>query len=440
VSGRHAVLGLARVRAPWFRDVSRWSTSAALPVEFVKCVSAAELRARLASGRAWSALLVDAGIPALDRDLVDEARALGCAVVVVDDGRLPRDWAALGAAAVLPEPLRLADLLAALDEHGRSPTDPDSAGSAPLDRWDPTGTSPAAPGAGRGQLVAVTGPPGSGTSTVAAAAAQGLARAGRGPVALADLALHADQAVRHDLGDVVPGLQELVEAHRAGELPPDELREVLFALPDHGYRLLAGLRRHRDWAALRPRATEAALDGLVGAFTTTVADVDDDVEGQDECGSVEVEERNQLARAVLARADVVVVTGLPTTVGAHRLVHAVDGLVAHGVEADRLLLLVVRAPRRWPARAEVADAVAALAAGSLPPGTGLPGPVFVGEHRRVDGLVREGSPLPRSLADAVARPVAALLDRPPPGRPAGPGALRPGSLGLDVDLRSGAGR
>ncbi|MDP9419863.1 MAG: hypothetical protein M3P53_06925, partial [Actinomycetota bacterium] len=44
-----------------------------LLAEFVKCVSAEELRARLASGRPFSAALVDATLPAFDRDLVDLA-------------------------------------------------------------------------------------------------------------------------------------------------------------------------------------------------------------------------------------------------------------------------------------------------------------------------------------------------------------------------------
>src|SRR5215471_17928559 len=83
---RYVVLGLAPVRAPWFTEVSRWATSGVVPVEFVKCLSGDELRARLGSGRAFSALLVDGGLPDLDRDLVDAARRSGCACLVVGDG------------------------------------------------------------------------------------------------------------------------------------------------------------------------------------------------------------------------------------------------------------------------------------------------------------------------------------------------------------------
>ena len=70
---RYRLLGLARARSTWFRDLSRWSTNAALPIEFVKCMATEELVARLASGQAFSAVIVDGGLPAVDRDLVDRA-------------------------------------------------------------------------------------------------------------------------------------------------------------------------------------------------------------------------------------------------------------------------------------------------------------------------------------------------------------------------------
>ena len=83
---RYVVLGLARVRAGWFGDVTRWATSAALPLDFVKVVSLEEARARVRSGRPFSAVLVDAGLSALDRDLVELAAGHGCAVIAADDG------------------------------------------------------------------------------------------------------------------------------------------------------------------------------------------------------------------------------------------------------------------------------------------------------------------------------------------------------------------
>src|SRR5918996_4867007 len=111
---RYVLLGLASVRARWFGEVARWSTSATIPVDFVKVVSAEEARTRLRSGRAFSALLVDAGLHGLDRDLVELAAQHGCAVVAADDGRAARPWRELGVHAVLPSGFGPDDLLDAL--------------------------------------------------------------------------------------------------------------------------------------------------------------------------------------------------------------------------------------------------------------------------------------------------------------------------------------
>src|SRR5690606_22867468 len=80
---------------------ARWSTAASLPIELVKTLSVEEVRARLRSGRSFSALVVDDLVPGLDRDLLEEANEAGCAAIVVDGGRSGRRWTDLGAAAVL---------------------------------------------------------------------------------------------------------------------------------------------------------------------------------------------------------------------------------------------------------------------------------------------------------------------------------------------------
>jgi hypothetical protein len=405
-SDRYVVLGLAHVRSPWFSEVSRWSTAAAVPLDFVKCMSVDELRARLASGRAFSAVLADAGVAGIDRDLVEQARQLGCAVVLVDDGTR-RDVRTLGISALLPATFDRAALLATLDEHtvviGSAPADP-----GPL--LDPTAP---VTGAWRGRLVAVTGAGGTGTSTAAMALARGLSGDVRnhGRVLLADLALDGDQAMLHDARDIVPGVQELVEAFRHGTPSPSEIQGFTFG-DGHPYRLLLGLRRHRDWAALRPRAWLASLEGLRATFTQVVADVDADVEGERECGSVDVEERNLLARSVTASADVVVVTALPTVQGVHRVVRVLAALVEHGVAAERIQPVVMRAPRGGRARSDIARTISDLLRPVLGPfGDGLAGPVFVGEHRKLDQLVQDGVALPPAPCIPLAAAVQARLAR-----------------------------
>jgi hypothetical protein len=165
---RFVLLGLAQVRSAWFREVSRWATSASLPIEFVKTMSLEEVRVRLRSGRGYSALLIDDSIPGFDRDLVDLALEVGCAVVVVDTGRGPTSWSELGASAILPADFARGDLLQVLSQVA-TPVARHSEVTAPE-------VAVMHPRAGyRGRLVAVTGAGGAGRSTVAMALAQGLA-------------------------------------------------------------------------------------------------------------------------------------------------------------------------------------------------------------------------------------------------------------------------
>lgn len=429
---RFVVLGLAHARSPWFGEVARWSTSAALPLEFLKCVSVEELRARLASGRAFSAVLVDASVPGADRDLTDLVRSAGAAVLVVDDGRARRDWAGLGASAILPADLTRADLLDALGAH-----------AVRIGRSEAVGVPPApAAATWQGALVAVTGIGGAGTSTLAAALAQGLGDDPRNAdlVVLADLALHADQAVLHDAGDVAPGLPELVDAHRIGQPSIGEVQALTFDVADRGYSLLLGLRRHRDWATLRPRALEAAVSSLRRAYRVVVADVEGDLEGEEQCGSIEVEDRNLLARTAVGTASVVVVVGLGGPKGVHATVRLLGDVLEHGVVPDRTLTVVNRAPRKPGQRAELTRAIGELTR-SLPGGGALPSPLFVPERRRVDDLVRDGHRLPQAIGAPITAAVAALLDVEPvaPLEPVRdePVPVVPGSLGTWSETADG---
>lgn len=423
---RYVVLGVAQVRSPWFREVTRWATSAMLPVEFVKAMSMEEVRVRLRAGRGYSALLVDDSLAGLDRDVVGLARAAGCAVVVVEGAGAPRPWVDLGASAVLPLAFGREELLQVL----RQVATPIARSTAVGGRED----GPAVDGH-RGRLVAVTGGGGTGVSTVATALAQGLADDPRNLdlVCLADLALHADQAMLHGAADVVPGVTELVEAHRSGTPTAEEVRRLTWHVTVRNYHLLLGLRRHRDWTAVRPHAFAAALDGLRRSFQVVVADIDADVEGEHATGSVDVEERNTMARTTVLAADLVVLVGLPGMKGLHTLLGRTRDILAHGVPATRLLPVVNRSPKGPRARAELTTAHAALLEPALDEAVG-PGPLFLSDRRHLDEVLRDGARLPDPWLAPVAGSVQSILDR---GRDAasqpGPSPalepVAPGSLG-----------
>jgi len=422
-SQRWVVLGLAHPRADWFSELARWATSAAAPIEFVKCMSAQEARVRLSSGRAHSAMLVGDRASGFDRDLVESARAAGTAVIVVDPAA-HRDWSDLGVSGVLHTPFGRSELVAALQQHATPvPTTESRVAEVPT-----------ALGTWRGQLVAVTGPGGAGKSTCAMALAQTLAaRAGnKGMVLLADLALNAELAMLHDARDVVPGVQEMVDAHRGGRMTVERTRSLVFDTGDRGYHLLLGLRRHRDWTAIRRKSFEAALDTLLRSYRIVVADITADFEGDSETGSLDVADRNLMSRAVAERADAVVVVGTHGVKGIHSLARSIRELLANQVEPARIVTIINRAPRHPSKRADDALALASL----VQPADGahaLTGPLFIPERKDLEAALRDASRLPKVLGIGVTAEVERRLDHQPSRAdlPTGlePEPVVPGSIG-----------
>ena len=419
---RFVVLGLAPARSAWFRSVGLWANSGALPAEFVRCISAEEVKARLGSGRAFSALVADAGLPAVDRDLVAVAVAAGCAVLIVDDGRATRDWLEMGAARVLAPGFGRDELVSALTSCAhpvrRGDADPSDLLSRP------------APVAWRGAVAALTGSGGTGVSTAAIALAQTLADDMRhgGMVLLADLRLRAEHAVLHDAGDVLPCVQELVEAHRSGQPSADDVRSLAFAVAERRYHVLLGLRRARHWPAIRPQAFEAAFDSLRRAWGVVVCDIDADLEGEGDAGSIDIEERNVMARTAAAQSDVVFAVGLPELKGVHSLVRVLDDLIAFGIDPARIVPVVNRAPRSARARAGLAAVLADLTGPFA--GGRLMNPIYLPERSSVEADLHDGARLPAALGAPLVGAFKALLDRPrlePVA--ASPEPVQPGTLG-----------
>jgi len=339
--------------------------------------------------------MVDAGTTALDRDLVAGAHAAGCNVVVVDDGRRHRDWEAIGCAELVPEPHGPDAVSDLLHRHGRAIDDVGRRPSRTL-------------GLGRGEerrstVVAVTGAGGSGATTIAAAIAQsfGASSGRRVQTALVDGSRRATQTVLHAPDDVVPGLAELVDAHRNDALDPEVVRTFLHRVPDRGYDLLVGLRRTRDWAGLRPLALTAALDSVARSYRTVVVDHDPDVDGMASTGSVEVEERHSLARWAAGRADLVVIVGRPDLAGLHALSSVRADLTDHGVALDRLLV-VLNGARGGRLRQ----------AGDIQLRRAVGGPYLaVPTVRGLEQAHRSVTPLPRSLVRQVGGAVTEALGR-----------------------------
>lgn len=405
------VLGLVGRAATWPHRVEAWSVAGAFPVRVSYCGSVAHLQARLAAGHDVRVVLLDGDLPVVDRDLLADITAIGGAPVVVDGTRRRQRWAALGAAASLPSGFDRVQLLATVADVRPAP------GSVPA----PTEASPAAP------LVAVTGPGGTGTSVAAIAVAQGVA-ADRRRVLLIDCCLHAEQAMLHNAHGGHPGLVDLVELHARCTPEHRVVRQFALGVVERGYHLLPGLDRARQWPRVRPESLEVTLDALRGAFETVVADVDADVEGEAESGSIEVEERNALARTVLAGADVTLVVGRPQMKGVYALVRTIVDLLEFGVDPRRLVPVITMAPAARTVRSEVAGAVRHLV-DALPSGRAVE-PVLFAPEVAVEDPLRERDALPAAWASLLAGAVTATLDR--AGRRAadrGPTRVPVGSLG-----------
>lgn len=422
MSPRYSVIAVARSPQGWFAEVARWATNARVPIELLKCLSAEEVDAVLGSGRRVSALLADAGLASIDRDLVGRARDAGTPTLVMDDGRTHRDWESLGAAEVLAPGLDPDGLMEALSRHCR-----------PVDRPDRRIARAAfdAPAERRAPLIGVTGGGGAGSSTLAAAVAQlygelSPARADNSPdVVLVDAAARGDQAMFHDIGDVIPGLPELVDALRIDELDPAELDPFLFDVAERPYRLLLGPRRPRDWVTLRPRNVAATLDLLRRHHGVVVVDHDRELDGEAETGSVDVEELHGVARTVVAGAELVLAVGTPGLKGVHDLVRLLDELDEAGVPVDRVLPVVNRAPRNPSGRAAVTATLGRLT-GDHP----IAPPVFVPEVRQLEDHHQRVRRLPTALLRPLSRRVVSAVDELGPRDVADrPTPVRPGELG-----------
>ena len=420
VAERFVVVGLARSRSRWFGELARWATAGAAPVDFVKCLTAEEARAVVGAGRAASVLLVDAELPRFDRDLVAEADRSGVPTILVGAADV-RDWEALGCAARLDPDFGREELVEALERHARRVA-PEDHRAARVELTDEVA---------RGTLIGVIGPGGAGTSTIAMALAQAVAAEGADTV-LVDGCRRSDLAMYHDVGDVIPGFPELVDLHRSDEPDPDEVRALEFPTP-RGYRLVLGMRRPRDWAGLRPRAVEAAFDGLRRTHEAVVVDLEGDLETEAETGSSDIEDRHAAALAVVRSCDAMVVVSRCDMKGTHDAVRLVHDVGRIGAPAGRLVVAVNLAPRSPVLRSRIARTIRSLTAGAEP------GEVtFAGRIRSADAMHRDVTSLPGGCD--VLQAIRSLGSVPQVAREHTPVQVRAGELGAHLVLDDGGAR
>ena len=401
MSGRYVLVALARPRAPWLDRVVQLANSGAMAAEVHKCVGLVDLLAQVGPGRRVSAVLLDGGAHGVDRDLIHRLRLSSIAVLVIADPQASHDWTLLGADAVVGRDFAPHEMLDSLVRCARPVHQADFSDSIPA------AVTASGPSPWDGALVAVIGPGGTGVSTVAIAAAQGLGRTGRGPehsAALIDLCLCAEQAMLHDTNPTSPGLLELIDICRLGNPDDDAVRAQLSGITNRSYDLLPGLRRRGLWTQLRPASSRQALHAIVRSYDYVVADLDGDVEGESDNGSIDVEERHQLTRLALGEAAVVLVVGHSSMKGMHSVARLLREVVEFGVSPSAVQPVFNHAANGSRARAGYAAAL-----GELTTGLGLAAsPVFL-PTRDIDDRLRALVPFPNAIVSPVQGAIEAHL-------------------------------
>ncbi|MGW9827670.1 MinD-like ATPase involved in chromosome partitioning or flagellar assembly [Brevibacterium pityocampae] len=191
----------------------------------------------------------------------------------------------------------------------------------------PTPPRPAEPprtagGGAPGPVIAVWGTGGApGRSTVAAALAHTLARTA-GPTVLVDAdTVAASQAALLGLLDDAPQIAALCRAAASGGTAAALARHVS-AIDEH-FAVVTGLSRAERWPEVRPGVLAEVLTALARAYTCTVVDVSDRVDPDDPYADPHYD-RHGATRAVLDRADHVVVVAAGDPIGLQRLVRLLE--------------------------------------------------------------------------------------------------------------------
>jgi MinD-like ATPase involved in chromosome partitioning or flagellar assembly len=265
-----------------------------------RCRDIVELRA-VAHASQVDAVIVDAGLRGLDRDVVTNLVAVGVRLVAlrVDD---VGDPVGLDGTSVVED---LQDLPEALQQP--------AAQKIHLEQ-----PFPADPGSGR--VVAVWGPVGSpGRTTVAIELAAALSRQGDDVMLLDVDTTGPSVAQLMGLIDDTSGVAAAARLAAERSLTPDDLAGLAVAIPS-GPRILVGLPATERWIELRSGSVDEVLRCARGTVPWTLADIGAGIEGHDlDWAEPDAPQRYSAARATLATADAVVCVGRTDPVGLSRL-------------------------------------------------------------------------------------------------------------------------
>jgi MinD-like ATPase involved in chromosome partitioning or flagellar assembly len=269
------------------------------------------------------AVLVDAGLAWVDRDLVTSLRRSGVEVLAI--GASGRRVAELGVV-VLDAAVGANEVARALEQLGPTAAEPS----------DPRRTEV-------GRLVVVWGGGGApGRTTVAVHLAIESARSGIRTLLVDGDAWAASVAQLLELAES-PSVAQA--ARLAADGSPAPLAECVQAGPD-GLDVLVGLPRTELWPEVRPEAWRGVLAAATQAYEAVFVDVASPIEEDEELVVDRIPfRRNVMTTATLDRADHVLLVAVADPVGLRRGVIAHRLLTERGAPAPEVSVVLNRTPR-----------------------------------------------------------------------------------------------
>ncbi len=379
---------LGPVRAAWIARLMQWQSAGVLPFDVTQCLSVQEVQIRQRQHVGQACIIVDSGLPFLERDLIASARNTGTAVVLIgeppDADNTARPPSPRDATYSLSSQFTLDDVI----EMHRSLSQLTVAPIADT-------TSIQRPSL----VISVCGSGGTGTSLFAAMIAQGVVALSATPVAtlLADFALNAEQGMLHDVTEMIPCADDVIDAVRKRTCSADELRSSSFYIASRGYRLLLGSRPKKRWAEPSVDECGRVLLALRNTFDVIVCDITADFAREATTGSADLEERNARNIAGVVGADLIVVTSHADAKGVHATSEILDDLHSLGVSAQRIVVLFTRTPKSGSTKSELTKALSSLA--SFP----LTNPPLFSPTIPAESAIRDGLPFPSSPCVSLAR-------------------------------------
>lgn len=278
-----------------------------------RCADMTEVLAAVAARIGAIAVLdVRSGV---NRSHVVSLRQQGAIPVVLCPSDQVNHWRSLGAVSLSQE-ISPAELATQIVEFGRDGVTPPAATVRPVAQTR------------HAKVTLVTGPIGTGKSTIALSLARAFAAAGQSTVVVDTDIWRPALALMTGQDPDRPGLASLTRRSREQILTYERIQPTLRPLADQ-LHLIGGLARPRQWREVNDDTLIGLVDGLSANSHQIVLDGPALLVGESEAEWDTGPSRNRSFAALLGRSDRLIVVGQSDVVGLARLIEYLDELKDH---------------------------------------------------------------------------------------------------------------